>query len=141
MTFVALVREAPCSDFTPEEFREALRRVLPGSRPSEALSVSVMALLDDGSLASVASLGSVPQVSQGRLLWCDDDWSNFVRSGPDVPRIFMTQERLLVPVLLGPVLYGVIDWRGPQGQVILDADVHARAAEEFLPALAKRIHR
>ena len=140
MTAIAITREAPCGDFTREEFSEALRRVLPGSQPSEALSVSLVALLDDGSLATVVAVGSDPQGDSGRLLWTDHDWAELVEAGAVNPRPSCGGDRTLIPVMLGPILYGAIDWRGPCPQGALRCEVVERASEEFLASLIRRIH-
>ena len=140
MTATALVREAPCGDLTQEEFLEALRRVLPGSRPAEALSVSLVALLDDGSLATVVAVGLDPQATHGRLLWSDDHWTDLVETGSARARPSRGQGRTLIPVMLGPVLYGAIDWRGPCPTDALKGEVVDRASVEFLAPLIKRIH-
>ena len=140
MTTVAITRESPCGDFTPEEFAETLRRVFPGSRLSDAVSVSLVALLDDGSLATVVTLGSDTRARHGSLLWSDPDWTDLLATASTGARISHGRDRTLIPVMLGPILYGAIDWRGPWPQDPLRCEVVDRASEEFLASLIKRIH-
>lgn len=140
MTTVALARKAPCGDLTPEEFREALCQLLPGSRPSEAFSVSLVALLDDASLATLVAVGPDHGDSRRRLVWSDEAWADLLQGLHDSARPPDGRHRTLIPVMLGPILYGVIDWRGPCLPDALPGDVVERASEAFLPPLINRIH-
>ena len=140
MTTVTIAREAPCGDFTSEEFAETLRRVLPGSQPSDALSVSLVAVLDDGSLATIVTVGSETRARHGSLLWSDPDWTDLLATASTGARISHGRDRTLIPVMLGPILYGAIDWRGPWPQDALRCEVVERASEELLASLIKRIH-
>ena len=139
MTAVALTREPAGDALTPEDFIDALGRVLSGSSPSSASSVALVALLDDGFLEAVVEWGIQHEGEGSRhLLWSDPDWSGLVQLGR-AQRSLGTRDRTLVPVMLGPVLYGAIDWRGPLPSQVLAGDVEQRAASEFLAPLIKRI--
>ena len=139
MTAVALTREPVCDALTPEDFIEALGRVLPGSSPLSASSVALVALLDDGFLEAVVEWGTQHEAEGRRhLLWSDAEWAELIQLGHEQHSL-STPGRTLVPVMLGPVLYGAIDWRGPLPSRALAGEVDQRAASEFLALLIKRI--
>ena len=136
---------APSTDVNADEpasahFYDALCRVFPGCYPADAQSVTLVALLDDASLATVIAVGSDPRGADARLLWSDDDWADLVQATSVAARPRGKRDHRLVPVMLGPILSGAIDGRGPCPPDALGGEVLERASEEFLSPLIKRIH-
>ena len=139
MTFTAIVPEAEHDAPAPESFLRALSRVFPGSSPAAADSVTLVALLDDGCLEDLIALGTAPRASTSGLLWSDRDWAALARIPHGAGEQAGDAERTLVPILLGPILYGAIDWRGPLPTESMDGGVHERAVAEFLDILISRV--
>lgn len=141
MTALAPLGVAPDDGVASADFVGALCRVFPAARPDAARYVAVVALLDDGTLETVVERGRQASGDTGDGLWRDDAWRELARVGREGVDIGVVSrsDRTLVPVMLGPVLYGAIDWRGSAPSGPWPSDVIERAAEEFLALIIERV--
>ena len=141
MTALAPLGVAPGHSATSTDLVGALRRVFPAASPDAARYVAVVALLDDGTLETVAERGRQASGDPLDGLWGDEAWRELARVGREGFDIGIVSrsDRTLVPVMLGPILYGAIDWRGSAPSGPWPSDVIKRAADEFLELVIERV--
>lgn len=132
---------APQAVLTAQSFREALTRAFPGLDSRKPGPVALIALLDDGSLRTVAQCGHVPTETDVRSLQSDEAWAALVRAlnGSDDVEVLVHADRTLVPVMLGSLLYGALEWQGACEEGFLPHEAPWRASEEFLPAVIQEV--
>jgi hypothetical protein len=138
---VTVVRDAlESATLSSSDFLEALDRALPQLRDENLRSVSLVALLDDGSLEVISECRNPDyptQPVQSTLMWSQPSWRKLADAiaGAFTPAPVSTSECILVPIMCGPILYGALEYRGLSTSISLPHDAVVRASEEFLPVL------
>lgn len=95
-------------------FREVLLRLSPDALTAEAGAISLVALLDDGSLRTVASLGGELDQPDSRSIWSEGAWRTLAREAHELEDAYLPSPdgTILFPITVDSVLYGAIEWSG-----------------------------
>lgn len=95
-------------------FREVLLRLSPDALTAEAGPISLVALLDDGSLRTMASLGGELDQPDSRSIWSEGAWRALAREGHELENAWPPSPdgTILFPITVDSVLYGAIEWSG-----------------------------
>jgi len=97
------------------DFGDGLLRHCPEALSAETHALSLIALMDDGRLHMLASLGDPEQTPSHSSIWSDGDvraLAQGMRDSQGDNNVITADGRLLVAITVHSVLYGVIEWRG-----------------------------
>ena len=91
--------------------REALLRFSPGALTAEVGPIALVALLDDGTLWTVASVGSESGAPDSRSIWSESSWLALAREVHDLKeaRLAPPNATTLLPITVDSVLYGALE--------------------------------
>ena len=124
-------------------FREVLLRFSPDALTAEAGPISLVALLDDGSLRTLASLGGEVDQPESRSIWSEGAWRALAREAHEVEeaRLPSPDGIILFPVTVNSVLYGAIEWSGGMDAAQHHQDGFRLAAAELAPLVEAAVRR